>query len=113
MKRPRLFFASLIAAAAVTVLALLLPAEPVDALPGFLCLAERTTPIVSGQGATCSAAQQDAEAEAAALMICADDTCFEQFEVTQSCLGVFVCNGSCHSYKVVAGRMRYRCRVDI
>lgn len=103
---------SLVAAAAAASLLLPAPAPTAEALPPAICLQEKTTAVVSGHGATCAAALQEAEAEAAALVPC-DDTCSEVFEVTQECLGQVICNGSCHTRYVVSGRMRYRCRVEL
>jgi len=94
--------------------AFLLPAPEVGALPPFVCLQERTTAVVGGQGPTCAAALQDAEAKASALVPCGGETCLEEFEVTQSCLGEIICSpSSCHELHFLAGRMHYRCRVDI
>jgi hypothetical protein len=103
---------SLVAAAAAASLLLPAPAPTAEALPPAICLQEKTTAIVGGSGASCAAALADAQAEAAALVPC-DDTCSEVFEVTQECIGVVICNGSCHSQIAASGRMRYRCRVEL
>jgi hypothetical protein len=115
MRRSRLFLGTLTlaAAAAVPVVLLLAPPPRADALPPFICLQEKTTPIVSGSGPTCAAALADAESQAAALVPCGGETCLEVFEVTQQCIGRVICNGSCHADIVASGRMRYRCRVEL